>query len=129
VGERAKNIKVDVSSFSTTGVQPAIALVGVGMEFDGQRMIITGLRAGCAAAYSKQIEIGDQLAAVDMVEVRPRPIRALPQRIFAHFCKCFGDLVSFLQSASVSMQLTLALCRRTISNMRAISFWARKDLQ
>jgi len=53
---------------STTGVQPAIALVGVGMEFDGQRMIITGLRAGCAAAYSKQIEIGDQLAAVDMVE-------------------------------------------------------------
>jgi len=43
-------------------------MVGVGMEFDSQRMIITGLRPGCAAAYSKSIAIGDQMAAVDGVE-------------------------------------------------------------
>jgi C-terminal processing protease CtpA/Prc len=40
------------------------------MEFDSQRMIITSLRPGCAAAYSKQITIGDQIVAVDGEEVR-----------------------------------------------------------
>ena len=39
--------------------------MGVGMEFDSTRMIVTGLRPGCAAAYSKQISIGDQLIGVD----------------------------------------------------------------
>ena len=53
------------SSSSAVPAAAAHALVGVGMEFDSQRMIITGLRPGCAAAYSKQITIGDQLVAVD----------------------------------------------------------------
>ena len=44
---------------------PGAAPVGVGMEFDSTRMIVTGLRPGCAAAYSKQISIGDQLIGVD----------------------------------------------------------------
>ena len=48
---------------------PQGTLVGVGMEFDSQRMIITSLRPGCAAAYSKQITIGDQLVSVDGQEV------------------------------------------------------------
>lgn len=52
-----------------SGSTPQGSLVGVGMEFDSQRMIITSLRPGCAAAYSKQITIGDQLAAVDGQEV------------------------------------------------------------
>lgn len=51
------------------GSTPQGTLVGVGMEFDSQRMIITSLRPGCAAAYSKQITIGDQLVAVDGQEV------------------------------------------------------------
>jgi hypothetical protein len=52
-------------SSASTPTSAGAALVGVGMEFDSQRMIITGLRPGCAAAYSKQITIGDHLVAVD----------------------------------------------------------------
>ena len=54
-----------VPSANTTTSAQGSALVGVGMEFDPSRMIITGLRPGCAAAYSKQIAIGDQLLAVN----------------------------------------------------------------
>ena len=55
-------------SSASTPASAGAALVGVGMEFDSQRMIITGLRPGCAAAYSKQITIGDHLVAVDRQE-------------------------------------------------------------
>jgi hypothetical protein len=54
-----------IPSANTTTPAQGSALVGVGMEFDPSRMIITGLRPGCAAAYSKQIAIGDQLLAVN----------------------------------------------------------------
>jgi predicted nucleic acid-binding Zn-ribbon protein len=35
------------------------------MEFDAQRMVVIGLRPGCAAAHSQQIQVGDQLISVE----------------------------------------------------------------
>eukprot|EP00802_Teleaulax_amphioxeia_P007257 Tamp_07263.p1 GENE.Tamp_07263~~Tamp_07263.p1 ORF type:complete len:408 (-),score=78.19 Tamp_07263:1311-2438(-) len=64
-GHRPMDPQQMASSSSRPNSTPQGTLVGVGMEFDSQRMIITSLRPGCAAAYSKQITIGDQLVAVD----------------------------------------------------------------